>query len=793
MATQRSDAVPTGVVVDVRALQADAHASRGIGRYTLELCRAVEGLDPTLVRAYVADPELPMHAALRGLLRTGKVVRADDPELVRTPPSVVHVTSPFVEGNADGRGRPVRALPDWARHPGTRVVATVYDLIPARFPEVYLHDPAVAADYRERTWFLRGCDRLLSISRATTDDLVELLGIDPSRVVTVHGAAGEQFVPPGPASAPAAAPAGAPDRPTGPPGVVGHVLCPSGSEWRKNLDRLLQAWAQLPEELRHRHPLVVQCHLDPGAAAHWDLRREQLGLGATVRFTGEVDDDEVVRLMQHAALVVFPSLYEGLGLPVLEARRCGAAVVCGDNSSLRELVEDPAARFDAGDVDDIAATVRRHLEDPAARAALAAAPVDDRYTWPAVAAAVAEVYRELLDAPPRVQVRSRPRLAIASPVPPQLSGPSAYMAALLEHLPAHAEVTLLTSIEPSEVQVPEGVRVEPLSTLEQLELLEGPFDEVLHLLGNSEFHIEQLAMLRRRPAAVLLHDARLTLLYSETYRRRPELLPEGFGEALHRMYPGRYPTAMGGAQFLPMPEEDRFGILMIAEVAELATRLFVHSEHAAELIELDCGVRPRVMFHLPCPEPSPERVEPPTPLVASFGFASLAKCSDVVVDAAAGLPGVQVAVVGHSGEDFLDELADRAEQLGAGDRVTVTGRVDGPAYLDWLARTTVALQLRLHSNGESSASVAETLAAGIPTVVTDLGTFSEYPDDVVVKVPPGIDGRALAEVLSDLLADGARRAALSAAGRRYAAGHGYREAAATLVRTLVGAAQRAQA
>jgi glycosyltransferase involved in cell wall biosynthesis len=154
---------------------------------------------------------------------------------------------------------------------------------------------------------------------------------------------------------------------------------------------------------------------------------------------------------------------------------------------------------------------------------------------------------------------------------------------------------------------------------------------------------------------------------------------------------------------------------------------------------------------------------------------------------------VQVAVVGHSGQDFLDELADRAAQLGAGDRVTVTGRVDGPAYLDWLARTTVALQLRLHSNGESSASVAETLAAGIPTVVTDLGTFSEYPDDVVVKVPPGIDGPALAEVLSDLLADGARRAALSAAGRRYAAGHGYRDAAATLVHTLVGTARRAQA
>ena len=199
-------APPHGVVVDVRALQADAHASRGIGRYTLELIRAVEAEDPTLVRAYVADPGFPMHEQLRELLGTGKLCRGDDPALVASPPRVVHVTSPFVEGNADGAGAPVRILAAWARHRDTRLMATVYDLIPARFPEVYLHDPAVAAEYRARTWFLRGCDRLLSISQATSDDLVELLGVPAERIETVHGAAGEQFVPPRPGAGP---PAGA--------------------------------------------------------------------------------------------------------------------------------------------------------------------------------------------------------------------------------------------------------------------------------------------------------------------------------------------------------------------------------------------------------------------------------------------------------------------------------------------------------------------------------------------------------------------------------------------------------
>ena len=150
------------------------------------------------------------------------------------------------------------------------------------------------------------------------------------------------------------------------------------------------------------------------------------------------------------------------------------------------------------------------------------------------------------------------------------------------------------------------------------------------------------------------------------------------------------------------------------------------------------------------------------------------------------LPGVGVVFVGHSGEDFLEELRERAVELEVQDRVRLTGKVDSAEYRQWLERTTVAVQLRLHSNGESSASVAETLAAGIPTVVTDLGTFSEYPDDVVVKVAPGISAEELGGVLADLLGDPERRAALAAAGRAYAARHSYESAAATLVEALVG-------
>jgi len=772
-----------GVVVDVRALQAHDHASRGIGRYTVELILELERLDPTLVRAYVTDPLYPTHEQVLRLLATGKLRRSDDPEFVARPPRVLHVTSPFVEGVTD-----TPLLPAWANRPGTAVVATVYDLIPARYPEIYLRDPEVASRYRNTAQFLRTCDLLLSISDATAADLTELLGVGEQRVLTVHGAAGEEFTP-GTVPRATLVEQLAPILPehTGPDG---YVLCPTGAEWRKNLDRLLQAWALVAAPVRRRYPLVVQCHLQPDAREHLEGRAVELGIGQDVRFTGGVPNPVLVDLLRAAALVVFPSIYEGLGLPILEARACGTPVVCGDNSSLRELVEDPSARFDAEDVADIARVIQTHLEDPAALAALAAAPVPERYRWSSVAAAVAAAFRELLRAPLPARPRRPPRIAIASPMPPQMSGPSTYFAEFVRYLPDLCDLTVFTTGVPREMELPREVRIEPIAALELIEAVEGPFDEVLYFIGNSQFHIEEEHQLRRRPGAVFLHDARLTILYSEMYRLRPEYMAGTFGEALHRMYPGRYPAAMGGAQFLPMPEESLFGVLMIADVAAHATRLFVHSEHAADLIELDCGRRPEALFPIPSPVMDASllrQLDEPQgrPLVSSFGFVSPAKRSEVVLAAMADVPGAELALVGHSGSEFLDALRTEATRQGMGDRVTVTGKITDGEYRDWLLRTTVAVQLRLFSNGESSASVAETLAAGVPTVVTDIGTFAEYPDDVVVKVPRDISTERLGVVLADLVADEDRRRELSTAGRAYAEGNSYRIAAEKLVAELV--------
>ena len=111
--------------------------------------------------------------------------------------------------------------------------------------------------------------------------------------------------------------------------------------------------------------------------------------------TGYVSDDLLVELNRAAYLVVFPSRYEGFGLPVLEARRCGAPVICGDNSSFREVVPDSAARFDSESTDSIHRLLERGLTDRRFRQRLLDADVPP-FTWDEAARLTLSAYDEVL-------------------------------------------------------------------------------------------------------------------------------------------------------------------------------------------------------------------------------------------------------------------------------------------------------------------------------------------------------------------------------------------------------------
>jgi glycosyltransferase involved in cell wall biosynthesis len=229
---------------------------------------------------------------------------------------------------------------------------------------------------------------------------------------------------------------------------------------------------------------------------------------------------------------------------------------------------------------------------------------------------------------------------------------------------------------------------------------------------------------------------------------------------------------------------ERLGILMAAAVVRAADRVLVHSEHAADLIEWDTGIRPDVVYELPVPDLGNVDRRPEPGLLVSLGVLSPAKFTGMLVEALPALPDARLALVGPVDDPYRQELHRLASEFDVADRVTITGRVEPDEYFDWLRRAQVVVQLRAYSNGESSGSVAEALSVGVPIVVSDVGTFRDLPDAVVRRVAPdpGVDD--IASAISHLLSDERLRTAMSTAARSYSEEHTYESAARRLIQVL---------
>jgi glycosyltransferase involved in cell wall biosynthesis len=769
------------VVLDIQGAQSRQHGDRGIARYIRELTKALARWQPDSVDSFLLNPDLSPPKAIEELTGTGRLTQLD--AVAPADGGIYHVGSPFEHVSID------RLWPLYARCGRMRLVVTVYDLIPLIFPHIYLSDALVRRGYRTRLELVRQADRILAISHATAADVVAHLRVPAERVSVIGAGVDDRFRPPTQVEE-----ARALDLKAVPGLEPSYVLYTGGIEPRKNIRRLLEAYAALPHELRARHQLVIVCRVRAQERAVLEQQLEKLLIADRVLFPGYVDDATLVALYQACHLFVFPSLYEGFGLPVAEALACGAPALASDTSSLVELVPK-AARFDPYDSGAITDALGRALTDDAFRDGLRS---DVRPEWRDVAARTAEAYeRELRSIKPR---RRPPRVAFVSPLPPQASGVADASYRLLEFLSRRCDVDAFVDGydvgERVTTAVPPGVKVASALSFDRCERARGGYDRVVYCLGNSEFHAGALSLLRKRPGVVIAHDLRLSGLYAWAARERPDAVPQSFHETLQGMYGDRIPAAIGEHGWLDLEDADRYGIFMARDVLEQSEQFLVHSQYAAQLARFDArpgdvakiGVIP---FGVHPPAARPEAAGTTEPLLATFGIASAAKQTERIIEAFATVaerdPSARFAVVGSFPDPReRDRAVKLVGALALRDRCELTGRVSADDYARWMAMATVAVQLRAWSNGETSAAVMDCLAAGVPTVVTRLGAAAELPDDCVVKVDRDITARALGRTLIELLADEDARNRLAAAAQEYARANSFERAAEAVYELVLG-------
>ncbi len=311
-----------------------------------------------------------------------------------------------------------------------------------------------------------------------------------------------------------------------------------------------------------------------------------------------------------------------------------------------------------------------------------------------------------------------------------------------------------------------------------------PYPAIVYQMGNSPAHGFVYDGLLKRPGIVVLHDASLVFFHYERSAQSGRG-PESFRRVLKATHPEH---ASVWEPLLEMWSEApatmarglvEAGLDMNRIVVALATAVIVHSRSARGRLGAYATGKSFVVPHGAEPIASPTGREetrarlglsPDALVVGSFGIAHPSKGNAEAVEAFAAVvravPESVFLIVGEEADD--GQTRRRAEELGLGERVRFLGRSDDDAFLALIAATDLGVALRRPpTHGESSGALLHLLRSGVATVVSDVGSFSEYPDSVVRKVRwgdnDGVD--ALTRALLDLAADASARAALGRAGR----------------------------
>lgn len=372
------------VAIDIRRI-----GNFGIGTYIRNVVRTLARLDqrnqyvllgfPERLREigdlppnFVHEPFPYLERSFRGIFEFSRVVRRHGCDLVHVP----HLF-----------WRP--------RHIPCRYVVTVHDLVTYMYPR---HNGSafrrVVHPWMSRR-VLQGAERIFAVSNSTKNDIVRLFGIRPEKVEVVYNAIDERF---------RMGHATAADRQfIAERYQVNYpfLLYAGNIKPHKNIVRIIEAFAALKGELQKegKFPDLKLIIIGDELSKHPDLRRTVIrsGVEKDVRFLGFVPIDVLRIFYDTAKIFVFPSLYEGFGLPPLEAMAHGTPVVTSNTSSLPEVVDNAAVLVNPENIFDIMRALHKVLVDQPLREKLKQRGYEQasRYSWETSAQRILRVYEEV--------------------------------------------------------------------------------------------------------------------------------------------------------------------------------------------------------------------------------------------------------------------------------------------------------------------------------------------------------------------------------------------------------------
>lgn len=360
------------------------HMMAGTARYTAELAEQLATLpdvDLHLLSTYPPDV-IAARAQERGYPLAESVPQAIKQKALQylswhvggIPGAMTEATA-----NADVVHSPTLLVPPRGRCP---LVVTVLDLICVLFPHYQPLKPRLIAQTALRR-AVKDADALIAISEHTKQDLMRLMNVPEDRIFVTPLAADPRFAPQADQSALARHGIDAP-----------YALYVGRLESHKNIGLLLRAFAAL----NHTEAKLVLVGTKGWLYDEMITTLKQLELEERVVVAGFVADEDLPALYTHAHAFVYPSRYEGFGLPVLEAMQCGAPVITTNVSSLPEVAGDAAILVSPDDVEGLTQALGRLFSEPNLRAEMRGRGLAQaaRFSWQKTAQMTADVYRRVI-------------------------------------------------------------------------------------------------------------------------------------------------------------------------------------------------------------------------------------------------------------------------------------------------------------------------------------------------------------------------------------------------------------
>lgn len=380
----------------------------------------------------------------------------------------------------------------------TKFVLTVHDMIPYVFPNIYLVNTVNKKLLDEAKEMLHYVDCVITISESAKADIIKYAEIHEEKIKVIYEA-GEVleyekdekesfFV----------------------KDSEKYILYTGGDDWRKNIKGLIEAYNLCDKDIKENYKLVIVCKLHN--RVQYDEIIFKYNLIDKVILTDYVNNKTLHLLYKNASLFVFPSLYEGFGLPVLEAMMYDIPVITGDNSSMPELIGSDGYYFNADSPKSISKAIDKVLQDDKLREKIIKNSSErlKLFSWEKCCNEIVDFLYEFKkenlfkDNYDLNDINKRLKIAYFSPLKPCESEISDYSEELLPFLSKYVDIDIYTSSTViSNTHIKEKFNI---YEYQSFEVNNSDYDIIVYQNGNSMYHWEILQYSRKYPGIVVMHD-----------------------------------------------------------------------------------------------------------------------------------------------------------------------------------------------------------------------------------------------------------------------------------------------